>query len=392
MAITSRSSKQQKLAQDCSNDDIFYKLPNCVIRDHILPFVDRSTWDNLAVANREIYEGSRNLEAPWPVGKLGGAGNGHAIAQLCFSSDGKCLCVFSEDQDLQEQRIRMWHKVVGSCGCIAFDLSHGFFPDNRPSTSLWRVCFSPVENLLASLHDIDDDQSMFRLWEVKAEGLSRKVELQLYDNGYALGCTFSRDGRQLILYSRESTLRIYSVSDAQLIKVIHLVGDRQEWFSFVGLAADARQVVCVEDGIFQTNRRVRLWDIHGDGSTFEDIYVCQEGDSVSKVAISPLDNLIAVMTRNGVIKLARRVRDMAWTVEVVADGKCFDIGNLSFSTSGQLLATVRADGGVEIWDATKGKCLRTIVCDRLWKLAFSPDGNLLAAATSSDGRLCVYNI
>jgi WD40 repeat protein len=204
-----------------------------------------------------------------------------------------------DDQDLQEQRIRMWHKVGGSCGCIALDLSHGFFSDNRPSTSLWRVCFSPVENLLASLNDIDDDQSMFRLWEVKTEGLSRKVKVQLYDNNYP----FSRDGRQLILICENRTLRIYSVSDAQLIKVIHLVGDRQEWFSFVGLTADARQVVCVEDGIFQTNCRVRLWDIHEGGSTFEDIYVCQEGDSVSEVAISPLDNSIAVMTRNGVIKL-----------------------------------------------------------------------------------------
>jgi WD40 repeat protein len=65
---------------------------------------------------------------------------------------------------------------------------------------------------------------------------------------------------------------------------------------------------------------------------------------------------------------------------------------MSFSTSGQLLATVRADGGVEIWDAIKGKCLRTIVCDALSMLEFSPDGSLLASATSSDGRLCLHNV
>jgi hypothetical protein len=108
MAITSRSSKQQKLAQDCSNDDIFYKLPNCVIRDHILPFVDRSTWDNLVVANREIYEGSRNLEAPWPVGKLGGAGNGHAIAQLCFRQTANTF--------LFSRKIRTFKNRESECG------------------------------------------------------------------------------------------------------------------------------------------------------------------------------------------------------------------------------------------------------------------------------------
>jgi WD40 repeat protein len=82
---------------------------------------------------------------------------------------------------------------------------------------------------------------------------------------------------------------------------------------------------------------------------------------------------------------------MAWTVEVVADGKGFDMGDLSFSTSGQLLATARVDGGVEIWNPIKGKCLRTIVCDQLSKLEFSPDGRLLAA-TFSDGCLCMYTV
>jgi WD40 repeat protein len=111
--------------------------------------------------------------------------------------------------------------------------------------------------------------------------------------------------------------------------------------------------------------------------------------------MSPLDDSIAMITRTGVSKLAhRRARELSWTVEVlVADGKCFDKGNLSFSTSGQLLlATVSLGGGAEIWDATKGKCLRTIFCHQLSTLAFSPDGRLLAATAYSDSRLCLHNI
>jgi WD40 repeat protein len=114
---------------------------------------------------------------------------------------------------------------------------------------------------------------------------------------------------------------------------------------------------------------------------------------VDKIAISPLDDSIAIMTRNGVVKIARRARDMTWTIEVVADVKCFDMTNgMSFSTNGQLLATVRADKGIEIWDLIKRKCLRRIVCDQLLKLEFSPNGSLLAASSSSDGRLCLYNV
>jgi hypothetical protein len=133
-------------------------LPNNVIIDHILPFVDRSTWDNVVVASREIYEGSRNLEAPWPVGELRGVGyEGDRIDQLCFSSDGKYLCVCDSQVqgDVEQQRIIVWHKVVGSCGCVSFNYSD--------DGHLWWVCFSPVENLLASLHLINSRSTAIRL-------------------------------------------------------------------------------------------------------------------------------------------------------------------------------------------------------------------------------------
>jgi WD40 repeat protein len=355
-----------------------------LIVNRILPFVDRATWDNLIVANREIYQGSRNLEAPWPVGELIRRVDYEEDEEdhLSFSSDGKYLFL------LWDQEIRMWHNVVGSCGHITFDV-HNRFADEYPA---WRVCFSPVENLLVSLHKVEDSDT-FRLWEVTTGGLVFKVEGRVVD---VVDCKFSRDGQQLIVKCGASTLQIYSVSDAQLIKVIHLVSDRQDArFGFVGITADGRQVVGIEYGMnYKWCRRVCLWDVHGDGSTVEEVYVFQQEECVARIAISPLDDSIAIMTRTGIVKLAnRRVQHTTWTVEVVADGKCFDTTNdMSFSTSGQLLAPVPLEGGVEIWDPIKGKRLRTIVCDQLSTLAYSPDGSLLAATTSLDTRLCLYNL
>jgi hypothetical protein len=73
---------------------------------------------------------------------------------------------------------------------------------------------------------------------------------------------------------------------------------------------------------------------------------------------------------------------MSWTVEFVAGKKC-----------DRLLATVRVNGeGVEIWDALKGKCLRTIVCNQLSMLEISPNGLFLAATSLDNGRRCLYNI
>jgi WD40 repeat protein len=175
-----------------------------------------------------------------------------------------------------------------------------------------------------------------------------------------------------------------------MIKVIHLVCDRRESLNFVKTKADGSQVVYIEQGL---DLPMRFWDIHGDDSSFEDVFVCQEGDWAHKIDVSPFDNSIAIMLSGGVIRLAhRRVWDVTWTVKVVADGKCFDIGNLSFSASGQLLATVRVDGGVEIWDPIKGNCLKTIACGDLWNLEFSPDERLLAAAMSWDHRVFLCNV
>jgi WD40 repeat protein len=273
----------------------------------------------------------------------------------------------------------MWHKVKGSCGCIVFSLSDAFDP-----MTVYRLCFSPVENLLASLHEIPGRRKAFRLWEVNAEGLAFKVEVRLDDEVDIFGCTFSRNGRQLILICRDSTLRIHSVSDAQLIKVIPPIRDREGVFEIIGTTADGCQAVCFQYtfrslGVSRVPR-VRLWDVHGDGSTFEEVRVCQKGELVSKIAISPLDDSIAIMIRPGVIKLAlRRAVDMTWTIEVVADGKRFDMSNLSFSTSGQLLATVHVEGRVEIWDPIKGKCLRMLQ-------------STLETGIFADDGLCLYNI
>ena len=110
LIITSRPSKQQKMSKK-SSDELLCNLPNCVISDRILPFVDRSTWDNLVLANREIYHASKNLEAPWLTGELKGLGYARdsISRQLYFSSGGNYMCVLSDfdGRGYTYQRIRI---------------------------------------------------------------------------------------------------------------------------------------------------------------------------------------------------------------------------------------------------------------------------------------------
>jgi WD40 repeat protein len=139
-----------------------------------------------------------------------------------------------------------------------------------------------------------------------------KAEVRLDGVVDAFSCTFSRDGRQLVSCCKDNTLRIHSVSNAQLIKVIHLNGGDGR-FSFVGITANGCQVVSVKNRFNSPGlpglKSVRLRDIHGDVANFEDIHLSfnpRRGGLVSKIAFSPHDNSIAIMSPEGVIKLAHR--------------------------------------------------------------------------------------
>jgi WD40 repeat protein len=56
---------------------------------------------------------------------------------------------------------------------------------------------------------------------------------------------------------------------------------------------------------------------------------------------------------------------------------------VAFSPDGRLLATASSDAMARVWDPATGDCLRTLTghTGHVWAVAFSPDGRLLATAS-----------
>lgn len=66
-------------------------------------------------------------------------------------------------------------------------------------------------------------------------------------------------------------------------------------------------------------------------------------------------------------------------------GQGWDVSSLSRSPDGRMLASGHAEGTIQVWDLAEGRedCIFTSVNGRGRKLAWSPDGTILASSLSN---------
>jgi dipeptidyl aminopeptidase/acylaminoacyl peptidase len=69
------------------------------------------------------------------------------------------------------------------------------------------------------------------------------------------------------------------------------------------------------------------------------------------------------------------------------DMKTIWTNSVAFAPDSKLIALVRLDGRVELWDASSGQRVHFWNVDKAWAVAFSPDGKLLAASGRFDIHL-----
>ncbi|MDJ0695382.1 NB-ARC domain-containing protein [Mastigocoleus sp. MO_188.B34] len=229
------------------------------------------------------------------------------------------------------------------------------------------------------------EDSIVRLWNLQtldAKSLRGHTE-------YIFAVEFSPDGKIVASGSADLTIRLWNVETGECIKVLrgHKSLVTGLAFSpvpanFIGLQPKSGYLLASSS----YDRTVRLWD----PLTGELLHTLPEYYAMS-VDFSPDGKSIAVGSFDDTVRI--------WDLETKECRQSFKGDSIltwrvAFHPQGNILATANsADMTVRLWDITTGKCMNIFSGHTNWilGLTFSPDGNLLASC-SSDRTIKLWDV
>jgi WD40 repeat protein len=198
-------------------------------------------------------------------------------------------------------------------------------------------------------------------------GAAPRLVVQTGHQGAINAVAYSPDGRLLVTGSGDSTLKLWDAASGLELRTF---SGHQGLVWAVSFSPDGRTVA--GGGLGET---VKLWDV-ASGRELRTL-AAHDGD-VSSVAFSPDGKLLASAD------LAIHVWNLTTGQEVrTLTGYTGGVKSLAFSPNGKVLVGGGQYATVKLWDVASGRELRSLVGN--WgevKVAFSPNGRMLASASS----------
>ena len=291
---------------------------------------------------------------------------------VAFSPDGKWVAAGGEGRGAQPGEIRLWDAATGRVSVRS-----------QTENSFRSICFSPDGRLVATA-ELDDTARL-------RDPLTSQVRITFKGHTSPVNAVaFSPDAKVLATASWDQTARLWGADGGGPRRI--LKGHSGAIYA-VAFSPDGQSVATGSQ-----DHTAGIWDVRTGRARYA---LRGHGDVVEAVAFSPDAKILATGSWDKTVRLwdatsGKEIRRLS--------GNTVQVLSVAFSPDGKLLASASggwgnaavtndtpAPGEVIVWDVATGKVVAMLKGhrDRIFGVAFSPDGKLLASA-SWDGTVKLW--
>jgi hypothetical protein len=368
---------QKRKPKKISTIIIMPEIPTTVIVNGIFPFLDRPTWNNFVLANREINKDAKahpNLRPPWPMIGLPCRSYHHLLTRPAFSLNGEYIACGDA-----YGRIHLWSPTQGP---VAIQQVHhvNTVAVTDYYSAVKEVRFSPANcNLLVSC----TRDGLVRSWD-----LSNGRHVCLWTRHYQGGGTgggsvsFSPNG-ECIAWGGGDRVRLLNASDGAIAREVTPVSTQR--VVSVAFSPTGRMVAFGGSADHFTGP-VELWNLDEPENTL----IVLEGhtEEIRGLAFSPGDGAYLASASKCSLTIwnvvqGSRIRTL-WRGPAAT---LYGVSSISFSPDGKYLASGCTNGVIGIWNVSNGECLRKKKLAGSGTAEFSPSGRMLLTSVEGKVRL-----
>ncbi len=280
-----------------------------------------------------------------------------SVLSASFSPDGQLVATASFDG-----KIRLW-RIDGT-------LVKVFFTEQEVYSLAW----SPGGEFLAAAGQVIQPETGERKGTVIFWTMAGAVrELEAHEDT-VLDIKFSQNGLQFATASKDKTIKVWSLLDWSLQKI--LTG-HEHWVPKVSFSPDGSRLASAS-----LDKTVKLWRLNESfhpASVKREVW--QGFGGMNGVSVSPNGKAIATIGDQGMIEL--------WQADGTLlrqwQGHQGQVWGVTFSPDSQQVVTGGDDRTVKVWNL-QGKLLYTLKDheDVVLSVSFSPDGKLIASGSKDN--------